>query len=106
MLPDRGPLSACGFFRAVASDFATAGTWAEAMTLDRTERLEQLLGHADWITRLSRALAGSGADADDVAQEAWVEVLRAPLGSVADPRRWLRAIMQRRAVKLRRSEER
>jgi DNA-directed RNA polymerase specialized sigma24 family protein len=37
------------------------------MTPDRSNRLEQLLGHAEWITRLSRALVGSGADADDVA---------------------------------------
>jgi RNA polymerase sigma-70 factor (ECF subfamily) len=76
------------------------------MTLDRTDSLEQMLGHADWITRLSRALGGSGAEAEDVAQDTWVDVLRAPLGSIADPRRWLRAIMRRRAAKLRRSEER
>src|SRR5262245_965514 len=102
----RRPAGSAGFLRAGCVRFRDRGHLGRAMTSDRTERLERMLGHADWITRLSRALAGSGAEAEDVAQDAWVDVLRAPLGSIADPRRWLRAIMLRRAGKLRRSEER
>jgi DNA-directed RNA polymerase specialized sigma24 family protein len=53
----------------------------------------ELLGQAEWLTRLARSLTGNAAEADDVVQETYVAALRSP----PDPRRparpWLRRVL-------------
>ncbi|MEQ1632933.1 MAG: sigma-70 family RNA polymerase sigma factor, partial [Planctomycetota bacterium] len=74
--------------------------------MDPIRRTEELLAHADWVTRLSRSLVTDGTAASDLAQEVWADVLRSPSASVDQPRGWLAAIVRRRASKLRRAEHR
>src|SRR5690349_11498671 len=53
-----------------------------------------LLEHAAWMRSLARSLVGSGADADDVVQAAWLKASKHPPGSVRSPRAWLRTVLR------------
>jgi RNA polymerase sigma-70 factor (ECF subfamily) len=76
------------------------------MTMDPIQRTQQLLAHADWVTRLSRSLVTDGSAAGDIAQEVWADVLRSDAANVEQPRGWLATIVRRRASRMRRTEQR
>ncbi len=73
---------------------------------------DELLRDTGWIHRLSRQLAASEADAQDLVQDAWVAALRPdspagpekPGGSEGGLRPWLATVLRRLAGKRRRGE--
>lgn len=69
--------------------------------------LAVLLAQSDWVTALCRALVADTADADDVAQATWLDVLRAPPADAPrDVRAWLATIVRRQWSRLRRGRRR
>lgn len=69
--------------------------------------LAVLLAQSDWVTALCRALVADTADADDVAQATWLDVLRAPPAAPPrDVRAWLTTIVRRQWSRLRRGRRR
>ncbi|MEO8843633.1 MAG: sigma-70 family RNA polymerase sigma factor, partial [Kofleriaceae bacterium] len=52
----------------------------------------ELLGEAEWLTRLARSLTGSAADADDVVQDTFATALRSPPDPGRPVRPWLRRV--------------
>ena len=72
-----------------------------------TFRPEVLLAHREWVERTARALVHGDAEAEDVAQQAWLEVLQHP--PTAEPERpqgWLRSVLRFTALDRMRSERR
>lgn len=68
--------------------------------------LNELLDEREWMGRLSRALLGKhAADADDVAQDSWLDALRGR-SDARSSRPWLGAIVRRRAAARGRSDSR
>jgi RNA polymerase sigma factor (sigma-70 family) len=61
-------------------------------------RLEELLAHRDWVSRLARYMAGPASE--DVTQDAWVAALRSPPEGDRPPRAWLAHVV-RNLVRLR-----
>jgi len=55
-------------------------------------KIGQLLEHARWVRGLARCLTSDDADADDLAQDAWVAALRHPPQETT--RGWLGAVMR------------
>lgn len=76
------------------------------MTFERNPDPQALLAQVDWITRLSRALVRDADAALDLGQDAVVDVLRSPWQQALDPRRFVAAIVRRRASKHRRTDVR
>lgn len=66
--------------------------------------IEALLRDRDWVSRLARSLARDDAQADDLAQDGWVAALKNPPGRAV--RAWWRRVLRRRAMELRREEDR
>ncbi len=66
--------------------------------------IEALLADRDWVRRLARSLARDDAQADDLAQDGWVAALRNPPGLAV--RAWWRRVLRRRAMEVRRAEDR
>lgn len=58
------------------------------------------------LRALARLLLGDEHLAEDVVQDAWIVALQQPPRSVADPRRWLRAVVRRTAGDHRRTRRR
>lgn len=58
-----------------------------------SEDLDRLTRHADFLRRLSRALAGPSLEAEDLEQEVWLAALRA--GPLERPRAWMTAVARR-----------
>jgi len=52
----------------------------------------EILGEAEWLTRLARSLTGSAADADDVVQDTFATALRSPPDPDRPVRPWLRRV--------------
>src|SRR3569623_824756 len=52
----------------------------------------EILGEAEWLTRLARSLPGSAADADDVVQDTAATALRSPPDPDRPVRPWLRRV--------------
>lgn len=67
---------------------------------------EELLAHAEWVRRLARSLVAGDERADDVAQETWLQALRAPPRDASNLRGWLACVAQNVARKLARGEQR
>lgn len=62
-------------------------------------RPDALLVHREWVERTARALVFGDADAGDVAQQAWLEILSRPPASHPErPRGWLRTILRFKAI--------
>src|SRR5512132_2336194 len=57
------------------------------MTASRVP-VERLLEHREWVRALARSLVEGAADADDLAQEAWVAALKNPPRNDASLRGW------------------
>ncbi len=53
----------------------------------------EILGEAEWLTRLARSLTGSAADADDVVQDTFAAALRSPPDPDRPVRPWLRRVV-------------
>lgn len=66
--------------------------------------IEALLRDRDWVSRLARSLARDDAQADDLAQDGWLAALRSPPGRAV--RAWWRSVLRRRAMEVRREEDR
>lgn len=65
----------------------------------RTFRPESLLAHREWVERAARALVYGDADAEDLQQQAWLEILeRPPHREPASPRGWLRSVLRFTAI--------
>ncbi len=69
-------------------------------------RPEELLSHATWVRRLARSLVAGEDRAEDVAQETWLQALRAPPADRSNVRGWLTRVAQNVARKLARGEQR
>jgi RNA polymerase sigma-70 factor (ECF subfamily) len=67
-------------------------------------KIDALLADRDWVRRLARSLARDDAQADDLAQDGWVSALRSPPARAV--RAWWRRVLRRRAMELRREEDR
>src|SRR3569832_2483132 len=52
----------------------------------------EILGEAEWLTRLARSLTGSAADADDVVQDTFATALRSPPAPDRPVSPWLRRV--------------
>jgi RNA polymerase sigma factor (sigma-70 family) len=72
----------------------------------RPATTEELLSHADWVRRLSRALLSDANEAEDVAQDAWVAALRRPPTAGDGLRGWWARVVRSTASNHRRSESR
>src|SRR5689334_24566563 len=70
----------------------------------RPASTDELLAHADWVRRLSRALLSDPNAADDVAQDAWVAALKRPPTAGAGMRAWWARVVRSTASNHRRSE--
>ncbi|HEX5138677.1 MAG TPA: sigma factor, partial [Planctomycetota bacterium] len=56
---------------------------------------EALLAHRDWIEQVAHALVLGDADADDLGQQVWVDVLeRPPAENPTHLRSWLRSVLR------------
>ena len=49
--------------------------------------VDELLAHREWVRRMAGSLARDDAEADDLAQEAWVTALEHPPSHAASVRR-------------------
>ncbi len=68
----------------------------------RATDLAELLSNAAWLRRLASSLVGASNDPEDVAQDAWVALLRAPPRAgegapVPPPRSWLAEVLRNAA---------
>ena len=63
------------------------------MSTPQQSRLETLLVHSGWVRGLARRLSANGADADDLEQETWLRVLRAPPRQDTGVRAWLKVVL-------------
>ncbi len=63
-----------------------------ARTDERTD-LEALLAHGDWLRRMAAGLV-RGADAEDLAQEAWIAAMRSPPDVARPARPWLAEVLR------------
>ncbi|MEM7309017.1 MAG: sigma-70 family RNA polymerase sigma factor [Planctomycetota bacterium] len=63
------------------------------MTASSHPDAESLLAQADWIRELARRLVVDDAEADDVAQDAWVSALEHPPSGLRSPRAWLTRVV-------------
>jgi RNA polymerase sigma factor (sigma-70 family) len=59
-----------------------------------------LLAHVDWVRELAASLVAEPADADDVAQRAWLEALERPPPRASRLRHWLALVTRNAARKL------
>ncbi len=60
---------------------------------------EALLVHREWLERAARALVRGDADAEDLAQQVWVDVLaRPPRREPKQLRNWLRSVLRFKAI--------
>jgi RNA polymerase sigma-70 factor (ECF subfamily) len=70
--------------------------------MDRTSttfRPESLLAHREWVERAARALVHGDADALDLQQQVWLEVLeKPPAVEPASPRGWLWSVLRFTAI--------
>lgn len=68
--------------------------WPPAVKLSPTDdSLGGLLVHQDFVRRVAHELARDPAEAEDLAQEAWLRALRRPPGPVQSARGWLRKLV-------------
>lgn len=67
------------------------------MRPEPTAPLDALLAQQAWVRALARSLVRSDADADDLAQEAWVAAMRAPPSSAASARGWFASVLRNAA---------
>jgi RNA polymerase sigma-70 factor (ECF subfamily) len=56
--------------------------------------VQTLLANASWLRRLSRGLAGTDSDAEDLVQDAWMTALRAPPDPTRPIRPWLAEVVR------------
>lgn len=61
---------------------------------------EQLLAHVEWVRELAASLVSEPADADDVAQRAWLEALERPPARASRLKHWLALVTRNAARKL------
>ena len=66
----------------------------------------ELLRHADFLRRLSRALVTDEQSAEDLVQHAWLAALERPPKQAGDLRGWLSNVVRRRAANVRRDDAR
>ncbi|MCE9637488.1 MAG: sigma-70 family RNA polymerase sigma factor [Planctomycetes bacterium] len=59
-----------------------------------TTRIESLLTQHAWVRGLARKLVRSDADADDLAQEAWLAAVKSPPRSESAARGWFAAVLR------------
>lgn len=64
---------------------------------DRDPLLHELMAHDAWVRALARRLVADAHEADDVAQQAWVEALGAPPPQLPRARAWLRSVVRNAA---------
>ncbi|HET6204384.1 MAG TPA: RNA polymerase sigma factor [Planctomycetota bacterium] len=64
------------------------------MTSTETPSLETLLAHERFVRDLARTLVRDAARADDLAQDAWLEVLAKRPGPLHSPKAWLAAVLR------------
>jgi RNA polymerase sigma-70 factor (ECF subfamily) len=64
------------------------------MSATPTTRLEDLLGHADWLRRLAAHLVRDASETDDLMQETWEAALRRPPDAGRSPRPWLAEVLR------------
>ena len=76
------------------------------MTPEHSLSIEKLLTQSDWVTTLARSLVADRDTADDVAQAAWLDALRAPPSALREPRAWLTTVVRRQVQRLRRGTQR
>ncbi|MHC4858635.1 MAG: sigma-70 family RNA polymerase sigma factor, partial [Planctomycetota bacterium] len=72
----------------------------------RSSQLKDLLEHAAWVRGLALDIVRDAASAEDLAQAAWVEVLRRPPNTDRPVRPWLRSVLWNLARQGWRSEAR
>lgn len=68
--------------------------------------IDGLLAHSRWVNALAASLARDPGLADDLVQEAWVQVLRRGPKDDRSPRGWLATILRRQLRQMRRGDER
>ena len=68
--------------------------------------LESLLAHRAWVRQVARALVIDESRAEDLEQEAWLEVLRRPPRDARSLRGWLGTVVRHKAADAGRSEAR
>ncbi len=68
--------------------------------------VDELLAHREWVRRMAGSLARDDAEADDLAQEAWVTALEHPPSHAASLRGWFAALLRHRLINRRRAEAR
>lgn len=69
-------------------------------------RLDQLLGHAEYLRALARRLARDDSEAEDLVQETWTAAVEQPEHEVRNPRSWLAGVVRNLARQKRRGEGR
>ncbi len=68
--------------------------------------LDSLLEHRSWVRAVARRLLRDEHAAEDLAQEAWLRVMRSPPDPERDPKPWLRRVLKNLASNRRRGEAR
>ncbi len=68
--------------------------------------LESLFEHRGWVRAVARRLLRDEHAAEDLAQEAWVRVMRSPPDPERDPKPWLRRVLKNLAINRHRGETR
>lgn len=68
--------------------------------------IDGLLQHSRWVNSLAASLARDPGLADDLVQEAWLQVLRRGPKDDRSPRGWLATLLRRQLRQMRRGEER
>ncbi len=76
------------------------------MTQPESVPLESLLAHTGWVRGLALRVARNRADADDLEQETWLRILRAPPRRSAGLRAWIKVVLSNAFRDTRRSESR
>jgi RNA polymerase sigma factor (sigma-70 family) len=64
------------------------------MSQTPTTRLEDLLGHADWLRRLAAHLVREGDETEDLMQETWEAALRRSPDPARPPQPWLAEVLR------------
>ncbi len=68
--------------------------------------LDELLAHREWVRRMARTLARDEAEADDLAQDAWVAAVESPPRDGSSLRGWFATLLRHRLLNRRKAEVR
>ncbi len=115
-LGGRGPrvgafFGGTSFFRGIGGRLGArreswGGCRCGTLPMANHDSILELLDEAPFVARLAQGLCRSGAEADDLVQDTWIEALRRPPAHLGSPRGFLATVVRRQWLRRSRGEAR